>query len=98
MSKPVILGAVFINGFLYACRNRDFVIKFNDLFGTFDYPREDTLTGIGIEVFRVVLLITGTFDLGVKRDHNKPAPYTIVRSADTRQVIGIEYQCMAGRK
>ena len=37
VSKPVILGAVFINGFLYTCRNRDFVIKFNDLFGTFDY-------------------------------------------------------------
>lgn len=98
VSEPVVLGAVFIYGFLHTRGDRNSVIQIYDLLRAFDYPRQDAFTCIGIEVFRIVLFVIRAFDLSVKRDYDKPAPDTVIGGADTRQMVCVEYQRMARRE
>lgn len=98
MAKPVVLRPVLRNGLLHALRHRNFVIQRNDLLGTLNHPCENALASVLIEVLAIVLDVAATFNLGVEGYNNQSAPDTVIRGADLRQVVCIEYQRMAGRE
>ena len=78
VSQPVILAAVFVDGLLYALRYRDPVFQLNDLLRTLDDPGEYALASVVIQVLAVILDVALAGDLGAERDHDQPAPDTVI--------------------
>ena len=92
MSEPVILIAIFIDGLLDTSGNRNLVVQLDDLFGSFDDPRQNAFTGIIKQVFTVILDVSFPGNLGIERNDDQTTPDTIIGCADTRQVVGVQNQ------
>lgn len=98
IAEPVILAAVVIDGLLHDSRNRELVAQVDNLFGTLDDPGKNALSGILIQVVAVVLDVALALDLGIERNHDKATPSAIIGRADLREMVGVKYQAVAGRK
>ena len=96
MSEPVVLAAIFIDGLRHAVRYRNLVVQRDDFFGSFDDPCQYAFTGIFIQVLTVIFDVGFALDLGVERNHDKPAPDTIIGGGDAGQVVCIQHQRVAG--
>lgn len=75
VTEPVVLAPVFVDGRLYAGRDRNLVVQVDDLFGTLDDPRQYAFPSIVIEVLAVVLDVALAGNLGVERDDDEPTPF-----------------------
>ena len=94
--KLVILATIIIDGILYASWNRDMVICIDDFLAAFDDPGEDRAASIVVEILAVILDVAAVGDLGIKRNDDESPSDTIIGCTDTRQVVGIEHQRVAG--
>lgn len=96
MPEPVILASVFVDCLLHTGGQRNLVILLDDLFGTLDNPRENAVTGIGIQVLTVILDVALALNLGIERDDDKATPDAIVGCADAGQMVGVQHKGVAG--
>ena len=62
----------------------------NDLFCPFDYPRKNAFSGIVVKIVSEIFNVVFAFDFGIERNDDQPAPDTVVRGRDSRQVVGIQ--------
>ena len=75
---------------------RKLVFEGNNLSGAFDDPGQHRLSSVLIQILTVVLDIRLPVNLGVKRDHDKPPPDSVIRGANLGKMVGIKDQCMRG--
>lgn len=92
MAEPVILIAIFIDGLLDASGNRNLVVQLDDLFGTFDDPRQNAFTGIIKQVLTVIFDVALAGDFRIEWNDDQTTPDTIIGRTDTRQVVGVQNQ------
>ena len=50
------------------------------------------------KIVAVVLDVALALDLGIERNHDKATPSAIIGRADLREMVGVKYQAVAGRK
>ena len=68
MTEPVILSAIFIDGLLDASRHRNLVVQLDDLFGTFDDPRQNAFPGVIKQVLTVIFNVAFAGDFRIERN------------------------------
>ena len=95
MAEPVILSTIFIDGLLDASGNRNLVVQLDDLFSTFDDPRQNAFTGIIKQVLTVIFDVALAGDFRIERNDDQATPDTIIGRTDTRQVVGVQHQRVA---
>ena len=78
VTKPVVLTAVFIDSFLHAIRHGNLVIRLDDLFGTFDDPRQNATASVVVKVLAIILDVAAAGNLGVERDDDKSSPDVVI--------------------
>jgi len=79
MPEPVILTAVFIDGFRHTVGNWNLVVECDYFLCTFNDPSQNAFTSVFIQILAIILDVGIAFNLGTKRNDNKPAPDTIIR-------------------
>ena len=95
MFQPIVMLPVFINRPLHTWRNTDFAICCNDLPRSLNNPAKNGPACIFKQVICIVFNIRYSFNLGIKRNHDKPAPRPLIHGAHTRQMVSVKHQRMA---